>query len=242
MSDYSDTKAKEKFRPESILLPHIIVIFKGICSKLNSVFPVVHNWFVPCFSLPGLKVKMQVDIVIGNQTYQQSHSPKYFGLCLITSRSFVQMVNQCKIRWKTERTSWSLLLELVGITLAKTYKAIGKPIAYNAVPICSPHLSTKLEWHPKSENTALRTITGCHVMSNQDHLHRETNIIPIKEHYAMLSKQYILSCHPPERNLRKYASREYKENIESFIPLKEVYIRLTKLSMKSIHTADVRSL
>ena len=47
----------------------------------------------------------------------------------------------------------------------------------------------------------------------------------------MLSKQYTLTCHlpdhpnyslvnewPPERNLRKYAAREYKENIESFIP------------------------
>ena len=68
-------------------------------------------------------------------------------------------------------------------------------------------------------------------MSNQDHLHRETKIIPIKDHNVMLSKQYTLTCHlsdhpsyslvyqgPPERNLRKYAAREYKENIESFIP------------------------
>ena len=66
-------------------------------------------------------------------------------------------------------------------------------------------------------------------MSNQDHLHRETNIIPIKEH-VMLSKQYTLTCHlpdhpsyylvnqgPPERNLRKHAARYNKENIESFI-------------------------
>ena len=78
------------------------------------------------------------------------------------------------------------------------------------------------------ERKMLRTIKGCHVMSNQDHLHRETNIIPIKEHNAKLSKQYTLTCHLPdhpsyslvnqEEKPRKYATREYKENIESFIP------------------------
>ena len=60
---------------------------------------------------------------------------------------------------------------------------------------------------------------------NQDHLHRETNIVPMKEHNVMLSKQYTLTCHlpghpsyplvnqgPPDRNLRKYAAKEYKEN------------------------------
>ena len=71
-------------------------------------------------------------------------------------------------------------------------------------------------------------------MSNQDHLHRETNIISIKEHNAMLSKQYTLTCHlpdhpsyslvnqgPPERNIRKYAA-----NMQANL----------KLGMKSIHT------
>ena len=87
----------------------------------------------------------------------------------------------------------------------------------------------------------------------QDHLHRETNIIPIKEYNAMLSKQYTLSCHllvhpsyslvnqgPPERNLRKCATREYKEKIESFIP-RGLNQANFKLGMKSIHTVDVRS-
>ena len=46
---------------------------------------------------------------------------------------------------------------------------------------------------------------------------------------------------PLERNLRKYAGREYKENIESFIPRGGLNQANLKLGMKSIHTVDVRS-
>ena len=41
---------------------------------------------------------------------------------------------------------------------------------------------------------------------------------------------------PPERNLRKYVAREYKENIESFIPRGGLNQANLKLGMKSIHT------
>ena len=116
-------------------------------------------------------------------------------------------------------------------TLTITYKAIGRSIANYAAPIWSPQLSTP-SWNDiqRAQNATLRTITGCHVMSHQDHLHRETNIIPIKDHNVMLSKQCTLTCHLadhpsyslvnqglPKRHLRKYAAREYKENIESLI-------------------------
>ena len=70
----------------------------------------------------------------------------------------------------------------------------------------------------------------------------------------MLSKQYTLSCHLPghpnyslvnqglpERHLRKYDAREYKENIESFIPRGDLNQANLKLGMKSINTVDVRS-
>ena len=70
----------------------------------------------------------------------------------------------------------------------------------------------------------------------------------------MLSKQYTLTCHlpghpsyslvnqgPPERNLRKYVAREYKENIEIFIPRGGLNQTNLKLGTKSIHTVEVRS-
>ena len=46
---------------------------------------------------------------------------------------------------------------------------------------------------------------------------------------------------PPEKNIRKYAPREYKENIESFIPRGGLNQANLKLVMKSIHTVNVRS-
>ena len=75
-------------------------------------------------------------------------------------------------------------------------------------------------------------------MSNQDPLHRETNIIPIKEHNAMLSKQYTLTCHLPDHP--SYSDRENKENIENFIPRGGLIQANLKLGMKLIHTVDVR--
>ena len=77
-------------------------------------------------------------------------------------------------------------------TLTITYKAIGRSIANYAAPIWSPQLSIS-SWIDiqRAQNAALRTITGCHVMSNQDHLDRETNIIPIKEHNAMLEAVHL---------------------------------------------------
>ena len=74
-----------------------------------------------------------------------------------------------------------------------------------------------------------------------------------KEHRTILWKQHTLSCHLPghpnyfllnqglpQRNLKKYAAREYIENLESFIPRAGLNHANLKLSMKSIHTVDVR--
>ena len=70
----------------------------------------------------------------------------------------------------------------------------------------------------------------------------------------MLSRQYILSCHLPvhpsyslvNQGLpggipRKYATKEYKESIESFMPTWGLNQTNLKLGTKSIHTADVSS-
>ena len=53
------------------------------------------------------------------------------------------------------------------------------------------------------------------------------------------STPYVPPKGHPERNLRKYAAREYKENIESFIPRGGLNQANLKLGMKSIHTVDV---
>uniref|UniRef100_A0A8D8YIE5 Uncharacterized protein n=2 Tax=Cacopsylla melanoneura TaxID=428564 RepID=A0A8D8YIE5_9HEMI len=62
-------------------------------------------------------------------------------------------------------------------------------------PIWSPHICTT-NWKKLQtlQNAALRIATGCHLMSHQDHLHIETQVIPIKEHNELLSLQYLTGC------------------------------------------------
>ena len=78
-------------------------------------------------------------------------------------------------------------------------------------------------------------------MLNQDHLYRETNIIPIKEHNAMLSKKFTLTCYLPDHTSYSLVNQRPQENIESFIPRGGLNQANLKLSMKSIHTVDERS-
>lgn len=38
------------------------------------------------------------------------------------------------------------------------------------------------------------SIPGCYTMTNEDQLHQETNILPIKEHSKLLPVQYSRKC------------------------------------------------
>ena len=68
-------------------------------------------------------------------------------------------------------------------TLLVTYKTLTRPILeYGATiygPIIKPTLTNKLQ---KIQNVALRTATGCTADTNIQHLHDETEILPIAHH------------------------------------------------------------
>ena len=50
---------------------------------------------------------------------------------------------------------------------------------------------------PLVQNRALRLITGCHNASAVDHLHSETNMLPVGDHLELLSAQYLASAKHP---------------------------------------------
>ena len=113
------------------------------------------------------EVKTLLDLVIGNQ-----HIPTVTRLEIL-GVMFDNMLTFCargkSVQNKMEART-NILKYLAGSswgkdkeTLIITYKAIGRSIANYAAPIWSPQ---------RTQNSALRTITGCHVMSNQDHLHK----------------------------------------------------------------------
>ncbi|XP_061393186.1 proteoglycan 4 [Musca vetustissima] len=45
------------------------------------------------------------------------------------------------------------------------------------------------------QNAALRTATGCLLMTPVDHLHEEAMVLPVHRHNRMLSMQYLLGCY-----------------------------------------------
>ena len=80
-------------------------------------------------------------------------------------------------------TSWGESKEV----LLTTYKAISSSVLNYAAPVWIPYLSVSRERELQTvQNAALRTITGCHLMSPETHLHAETKMLPVKDHNALL--------------------------------------------------------
>ena len=71
----------------------------------------------------------------------------------------------------------------------------------------------------KQTSFQLKSIMPCYRSSTPDH-----------------SSYSLVNQGPPERYLRKYAARKYKENIESFIPRGGFNQANLKLGMKSIYS------
>ena len=79
------------------------------------------------------------------------------------------------------------------------YKAVGRSIIKYDAPVWGTNLrNTNYKNIKYTENDALRISTGCHKMSNVDHLHAEANGLKVREHSELLSAQYLARCLEPE--------------------------------------------
>ena len=88
-------------------------------------------------------------------------------------------------------TNWGQQKE----TLLLTYKTLGRSIANYAAPVWSTDASdTSMEKIQRTQNEALRIITGSHKMSSIDHLHSETKMLLVKDHLNRISAQYLVHC------------------------------------------------
>ena len=76
-----------------------------------------------------------------------------------------------------------------------TYKALGRSIANYAAPVWSINASeTNIGKIQRTQNEALRIITGSHKMSSIDHIHSETKMLQVEDHLKLLSVQYLVQC------------------------------------------------
>ena len=98
----------------------------------------------------------------------------------------------------------------------------------------------------RTQNEALRIITGSHKMSSIDHLHSETKMLLAEDHLNLLSVQYLVHCldadnvchhittldHPP-REMRETLFTRHNQTV---VPLLE---NTKKASLQAVHTSFV---
>ncbi|XP_073831776.1 uncharacterized protein [Musca autumnalis] len=100
--------------------------------------------------------------------------------------------NRNKVHKSLAGSTWGADKE----TLLTTCNAIGKFVVSYAASAWFANVSDT-QWDKLQiwQNAALRTATGCHLMSAVDHLHEETKILPVRRHNRMLTMQYLLGCY-----------------------------------------------
>ena len=88
-----------------------------------------------------------------------------------------------------------------------TYKAVMRPTLEYASSIWSPMASpTSINKLQVMQNAALRACTGCTHDTNIQHLHDETNILPIQKHLQLHASQVRQKAQYPSHPLYRYTT------------------------------------
>ncbi|WP_333764851.1 reverse transcriptase domain-containing protein [Streptomyces sp. IBSBF 2390] len=240
--------------------------------RLNNYLPSLHSWLqsrnlvlspekstATLFTTWTKEVHDTLDISVNGSAIPTVQHPKILGVVFDNMLTFNEHAKYTNARLRARTnvlkalagSSWGKEKEI----LTTTYKATGRTLVDYAAPIFSPQLSTT-SWMSlqRSQNSALRTITGCLLMTHQDHLHQETMMLPVKEHNMLLSKQYLLGAHFPDhpchdlviaedppRHIRRSIKSAFPIDIEHLVPNGILDERGRKTGLKTLHTEIVES-
>ena len=183
-----------------------------------------------------------------------SNTPKLLGVTFDTMLTFTSHVKKAV---DSTKTKINIMKSLAGSTwgqdkdtLILTYKSIGRSVLEYGAPIWSPVISDS-NWKKvqTTQNQALRIATGNVKMANQDHLHQETKVLPVKEHTKLISEQFLLNSylpgHPgniqigkviPNRD-KKPTIQFYRNSVDNLIPITNK--KDLKKKQKILHTKAV---
>ena len=106
--------------------------------------------------------------------------------------------------------------------------ARGDPCHHLQVPYPIPYHIPCPIWFPNSsnsaiaklqslQNSALHTIMGCVKMASIDHLHAETQILPVHSHLSLLCSQFLARTLIPSHNIRNTLQSRFLPSVSTYL-------------------------
>ena len=155
---------------------------------------------------------------INNKALPMALHPKVLGLTLdpkLTYNAHIQNIathaqKPLQVIKAFTGTTWGKQKE----TLVATYKAVMRPTLEYASSIWSPMASpTSINKLQVIQNAALRACTGCTHDTNIQHLHDETNILPIQKHLQLHASQVRQKAQYPSHPLYRYTTHNNPQRL-----------------------------
>ena len=164
--------------------------------------------------------KKEADVKLNGIQVPTDKHPKILGLTLDPMYKFGPHIDKVVSSGKSKLnalkalagTDWGQEKEM----LTTAYKATLRSNIEYAIAIWGPIISGN-HWNriQTLQNHALRIATGCVKMSSIDHLHQETQVLPLKEHSEMLTKQFLTNFQHPEHPGNADILQEQDQNARS---------------------------
>ena len=200
------------------------------------------------------EVQIHPNVRLDNHLVPLSKTPKLLG---VTFDSMMTFSSHIKKAVDSTKKKINIMKSLAGSTwgqdketLIFTYKAIGRSVLEYGAPIWSPVIKDN-NWRKlqTTQNQALRIATGNIKMSNQDHLHQESKVLPVKEHTRLISEQFLLNGYLPVNPGRFQTGRVlpvrdkkptiqfYRNSVDDLVPI--LNKKDLKKKQKILHTKAV---
>ena len=220
------------------------VNFSQAEANLQPYLNEIHNWTLDnnltlnadkststLFTLDPSETDKQLNLTINNKIVPTVKYPKILGLTFDPRINFLQHTRNAIEKAKKginilkalTSTGWGKQKE----TLVSTYNAITRPKLEYANSIWSPILaSTNLQKLQVIQNNALRIATGCTKDTNTQHLHDETEVLPLKEHLKLHASQLKNKANHPKHPLNSLLNIIKPQSLSGTLSLQRIIQRV----------------
>ena len=211
---------------------------------------------VTLFTPNNKEVQTHPQIFVDGTLVKLEREPKLLGVTFDTMYTFSKHAKNTASKGKKKI---NILKSLAGSswgqdkkTMITTYKTICRSTLEYAVPIWGPAISqTNWEALQRVQTSALRIATGNLQMAGNEHLHRETKVLPLQDHSRLLTKQFVAACHlpghpgakhlgrPPEPRLMKTSLLCHENQVTNMYDGAEVTKNAYESVLKELHSQAV---